>query len=350
MAEPKAIAFSHVPVREDWLALNVEPALDPELPIIDCHHHLWDRPDGTYLYPELLSDIKSGHRIAGTVFVQCRSMYRKNGPLALRPLGEVEFVNGVAAMAASGIYGETLACGGIVGCADMTLAAEIAPILDRMQQHTDRLKGIRFPVAFHNDPAVQSTPVAPPEGLLQSPSFIRSSQILAQRELTLDVWAYQTQLHEIVQLSLSVPDLTIVVDHCGGPIRVGGYRDRPREAFDAWRAGIEAVASRPNIRMKLGGLGMKVNGFDLHLLPEPPTSDHLSQIWQPYIDFCIEAFGVTRCMFESNFPVDKGMVGYANLWNGYKRIAASRTAQERHALFFETARQTYSLNDMYPLG
>src|SRR6185436_14988523 len=98
-----------------WLAQVVEPVIEPEIPIIDPHHHLWHRPDGTqYLLDDILGDV-SGNNVRQTVFVEARSMYRANGPEAFRVVGEVEWVNGIAAESASGLWGETRVAAGIVG-------------------------------------------------------------------------------------------------------------------------------------------------------------------------------------------------------------------------------------------
>jgi predicted TIM-barrel fold metal-dependent hydrolase len=335
-----------VAVREAWLAQHVEPALDPGLPIVDPHHHLWDREGERYLLDDLLRDTASGHDIRATVFVQCGSMYRPDGPEELRALGETEFVNGIAAMAATGRYGTTRACAGIVGHADLTLGDRVAPVLDaHLAAAGARFRGVRNRTAWHPSPAVRSNLVSPPPGPLEHPRFAEGARRLAARGLVLDVWAYQTQMAHVAALARAVPELTVVVDHCGGPLGVGPFAGRRAEGYAAWRDAVLPLAELPNVAMKLGGLAMEVTGFDFHHRPLPPTSDDLAAAWRPYIEPLIEAFGATRCLFESNFPVDKGMVGYGVLWNAFKRLAAGASADERAALFADTATRIYRLDE-----
>lgn len=335
----------HIPVRPDWLALHSEPALEPDREVVDAHHHLWDRPGSRYLLPELLADAVDGHRVVQTVFVQSRSMYRAGGPEALRPVGEVEFANGAAAMSASGFYGPARACAAIVGCADLSLGDAVSPVLDALASAGNgRLRGIRFPVAFHPDEAVRSTPAVSPPGLMASAAFRAAASAVARAGLSLDVWAYHTQLPEVATLAAALPDLTVVVDHCGGPIGVGPYEGRREAAFAEWSDAMAALAERPNVVVKLGGLAMRVGGFDFDQRPRPPSSDDLATAWRPTVETCIALFGPDRCMFESNFPVDKGMVGYRVLWNGFKRLAAGLSEDEKRALFAGTARRVYRLD------
>lgn len=337
---------THVPVRPDWLALGREEPLDPGQPIVDAHHHLWDRPRGQrYLFDELLADMASGHDVRATVFVQSRSMYRADGPDELKPLGEVEFANGVAAQSASGLYGRGRACAAIVGAADLRLGERLGAVLDAMMQAGGgRLRGIRNQTAWHPDPTIASNPVPPEAGVLRDVRFVAGAKRLAEHGLSLDVWAYHTQLDEVAALADACPRTTIVLDHCGGPLGAGPYRNRRDEALAAWSTGMTDLARRPNVRVKLGGLGMRVGGFDFHEAPEPPSSQELASAWAPIILHCIDLFGPKRCLFESNFPVDKGMVGYDVLWNGFKRIVAGFGAEERGWLFHRCAIETYRLS------
>lgn len=185
MAVPPAL---HAPVRDDWLALRQEEIRDPDRPIIDPHHHLWDRPEGRYLLPELLADMGAGHDVRATVYVQCRSMYRTSGAEELRPVGEVEFVNGVAAQAASGIYGRRHACAGIVGFADLTLGERVAPVVEALQRAGGgRLRGLRHPVVWHADARVASSPARPPPGLMRDERFRAAVAVLRRYGLSLDI-------------------------------------------------------------------------------------------------------------------------------------------------------------------
>lgn len=334
----------HLTVRPDWLALRDEPVLEPDRLIVDAHHHLWDRQSGRYLAHEFLADTASGHRIVSTVYVQCRSMLRAAGPVEMRPVGEVEFANGVAAMGASGAYGSTRCCEAIVGGADLSQGESVAHVLETMLQVSGgRLRGIRNPLAWHRSAAVSSSPVTPPRDLMQNPPFRAGVAMLAKYGLSLDAWVYHTQLDELYELARGVPDVMVVIDHFGGPVGVGPHADQRAEVLSAWRGSLRRLAALPNTRIKLGGAGMPVFGHDFASAPLPPTSQQLAEAWRPYFDVCIDLFGADRCMFESNFPVDKGMFSYRVLWNAFKRLTAHASATERDALFSGTAIRTYRL-------
>jgi predicted TIM-barrel fold metal-dependent hydrolase len=345
MTEAAVAQNPHFRVRADWLALRQEPILEPELRIVDPHHHLWDRPEvGRYLLPDLLEDLGSGHNIVATVFLECRSMYRQEGPPALRPAGEVEFVNGVAAMSASGGYGATRICAGIVGHADLRLGSAAAPVLDALvAAGGGRMRGVRFISAHHPDPSAYSAMGSRPAGLLIDARVRAGFACLAPRGLSFDAWMYHTQLGELVDLARAFPEISIVLNHVGGALGLGPYAGRREAVFAEWRHGILALAACPNVHVKLGGLGMRLFGFDMHEGELPPSSEALAAAWRPYVETCIEAFGVERAMFESNFPVDKASCSYQALWNAFKRIAAGYTAAEKAALFAETAARFYRL-------
>jgi predicted TIM-barrel fold metal-dependent hydrolase len=343
MAAP-GYASPHLPVREDWLAQRQEEILDPGLPIVDAHHHLWDRPGARYLLDDLLRDTGSGHDIRATVYVQARSMYRTEGAEELRSLGETEFANGVAARSASGLYGPIRACAAIVGMVDLMLGDGAAPLLERhIRASGERFRGVRNQTAWHASPEINSNPVPPRPGLLSEPAFRRGAARLLEHGLSLDVWAYHTQLDEVLSLARALPGLTLVLDHCGGPLGAGPYRGRRAEVFADWSGRMRLLAGCPNVVVKLGGLGMAVNGFGFEDWDLPPSSAQLAAAWQPYLETCVEAFGAERCMFESNFPVDKGSYGYVALWNAFKRFAAAGSADEKAALFSGTAIRTYRL-------
>ncbi|MCW8084194.1 amidohydrolase family protein [Sabulicella glaciei] len=335
-----------IAVREEWLAQVQEEALDPALPIVDPHHHLWDREGERYLLDDLLRDTASGHDLRATVFVQCGAMYRASGPEDERSLGETEFVNGVAAASASGTYGSLRACAGIVGFVDLTLGDRVTPLLEaHLAAAGARFRGVRNRTAWHPSPEVRSNLLSPPPGPLENPRFVEGARRLAAQRLVLDIWAYQTQLPHVLAVARAVPELTVVVNHCGGPLGVGPFAGRRAEGFEEWRREVLALAALPNTVMKLGGLAMEVGGHDFHLHDLPPRSATLAEAWRPVIHTLIEAFGARRCMFESNFPVDKGMCGYGVLWNAFKRLAAGTSEAERTALFSGTATRVYRLQD-----
>ncbi len=334
----------YLAVREDWLTRRNEAILEPELPVVDPHHHLWDRPDWRYLLPELLADLNSGHKITATVFVQCRAFHRAGGAEEMKPVGETEFVNGVAAMSASGRYGPTRICAGIVGHANLTLGAAVEKVLEaHIRAGGDRFRGIRHITAWDRDPVILNPGYPVPAGLLADAKFREGFAKLASMDLTFDAWLYHPQIAELTSLARAFPSARIVLDHVGGPLAIGSYANRREEIFPGWRAAIRELATCVNVHVKLGGLGMRINGFGFEAQPEPPSSEQLATAWKPYIDTCIEAFGPQRCMFESNFPVDKGSYSYAVGWNAFKRLAAGASAAEKAELFSGTATRFYRL-------
>jgi predicted TIM-barrel fold metal-dependent hydrolase len=345
MSTAPSAASYYLPVREDWLARRTEPILEPDLPIVDPHHHLWDRPGWRYLLDELVSDTASGHNVVATVFVQARAMLRERGPVEMRHVGETEFVNGAAAMSASGIYGTTRHCAGIVGHADLGLGARVEPVLEaHIRAGGDRFRGIRHIVAWDEDATIRNPAYSPPPGLLGERSFREGFAVLGRLGLTFDAWLYHTQIDELTDLARAFPDNRIVLDHVGGPIGIGRFAGKREEVFAKWVPSIRALAACPNVYVKLGGLGMRVNGFGFHELSDPPSSETLANAWRPYIETCIEAFGPARSMFESNFPVDKGSYGYAVFWNACKRLVRGASAGEKADLFAGSAARFYRLD------
>jgi L-fuconolactonase len=340
-----AAISSHLVVRQDWLDRRREVPLDPELPIVDPHHHLIDRPEsGRYLLSDLLADIGSGHNIVATVYLEWLSMYRAGGPAEMRPVGEIEFANGVAAMSASGGYGRPRVCAGIVGHADLALGARVAKVLQAMvASGGGRFRGIRFIASMDPDQAQWGATAVRPEGLLLDKRVREGFAELAPLGLSFDAWVYHPQLGELVDLARAFPATPIVLNHVGGPIGLGRYKGKRDSVFADWSARIAELAACPNVHVKLGGLGMKMFGFDVHEGELPPSSEQLATAWRPYIETCISAFGPGRAMFESNFPVDKGSYGYGVFWNACKRLAAGASAAEKADLFHGTASRFYRL-------
>ena len=330
--------------REDWLALRKEEILDPTRPIVDPHHHLWDRGGQRYLIEELAADIGSGHKVIATVYVEARSMYRAAGPEALRPLGEVEFANGAAAMSASGGYGSAAICAGIVGHANLLLGEAARPVLEaEIVAGNGRFRGIRHSSAWDADAEVAGMYALRPKGLLLDPIFREGFACLAPLGLSFDAWLFHPQIGELADLARAFPDTGIVLDHCGGPIGVGSYANRREEIFANWKASIQDIAKCPNVMVKLGGLAMRLLGYDFDRRPKPPSSEDAAAAWGAYIETCIEAFSAERCMFESNFPPDKGQCSYQVIFNAFKRIAAQYSEPEKTALFSGTATEFYRL-------
>jgi len=331
---------------EEWLALRSEPALEPELPIIDAHHHLWDRgPNSVYLLPDFLADITgSGHNVRGTVFVECAAMYRAEGDPRFASVGEVEFVNGVAAICSSGIYGDVRACAGVVGCVDLTEGGAAADVLQAcIERAPDRFRGIRCMAAWDPNHEVNNSarPVTP--NLLESDMFRAGFSLLAPLGLSFDAWVYHPQLHQVTALADAFPNTSIVLNHMGGRVAIGPYATQREESFNSWVEQIRELAQRPNVTVKIGGIGMRLGGFGFHDRELPPTSVELAAAARSSFEVCIEAFGPDRAMFEGNFPVDKSGCSYSVVWNSFKRLAASFSPSEKAGLFAGNATRVYRL-------
>ena len=332
----------------DWLALTREPTLEPELPICDPHHHFWDLrteriPYQRYLLHELVTDVHCGHNVRSTVFIEARAMYRADGPQELRPVGEVEFVQGLAAASASGLYGPCRAAAAIVGRANLNLGDQVQPVLEALHDASpNRLRGIRHTVTWDPHPEIDNRE---PEGVLATAAFRTGAQVLARMGLSLDTGVCFPQLPELAAFAQAIPDLTIILNHLGGLTRVGPYANRDDEVLATWRRGIAAVAACPNVHLKLGGIGMPRLGFDWHERSRPIGSDELAQAMAPLMTYCIEQFGPDRCMFESNFPVDKVSFSHHVLFNAFKRFSTGYSPSERAALLHDTAVRAYRITD-----
>jgi L-fuconolactonase len=332
---------------KSWLEKRPrEAALEPDLPIIDPHHHFWDSPHrGLYLLPELLADIGGGHNIVSTVFLECRAMYRKGGPREMAPLGEVEFVTGLAAQSASGNYGACRVAEGIVSGGDLTVGAKVRELFEAQKVAAGgRLRGMRHGVAWDTHEAVYKYASREvPLHQVMDAKFREGFAQLAPLGMSFESWQYHPQLPDATDLARAFPGTTIILNHVGGVLGVGPYNNHRQEVLQGWRKDISELAKCPNVYCKLGGLGMVSVGFDFHEQELPPTSEDLAAAWRPYIEHCIEAFGVDRCMFESNFPPDKQSGGYTELWNAFKRITAKATPAEKKALYSGTAAKVYRL-------
>ena len=329
-----------------WLAKAApEPILEPDLAIVDTHHHLWDMPGYRYLLPDLLADLRSGHKVVATVFNECHSMYRAAGPVEMRPVGEVEFCAGVAALSDSGQYGSTRICAGIVGFADLTLGERVAPVLEaEIRAGGGRFRGVRHGAAWDADPIIGNSPVSAGPGLYRRPDFRAGMARLAALGLSLDAWIFHHQIADVVDLARAFPQANIILCHMGGPLGYGPYAGRKDEVFTAWEASMKELATCPNVSVKLGGLTMRLAAYDYAKMPAPPSSAALADHWRPYASTCIELFGADRCMVESNFPVEKMGIGYGGLWNALKRLVTAASDDEKRAIFSGTAGRVYRLD------
>ncbi|MFT5445715.1 MAG: L-fuconolactonase [Gammaproteobacteria bacterium] len=329
----------------DWLAQVSEATLEPDLPICDPHHHLWDRRDGRverrYLIDEISEDVNSGHNIVSTVFIEHLSMFRADGPDEMKYVGEVEFANGIAAMAACGLYGQTRVAAGIVGYADLSAGSRVKAVLEaEMAAAPNRFRGIRCTGAWDPDPLIAR---AEKPGLYLDKPFRAGLAQLAPLGLSFDLACRYHQLPECVDLAQHFPETTIILNHVGGITGVGAYAGRREEVFAQWRASIAELAHCPNVVVKLGGLAMGYCGFGWHERAVPPRSEELAKAMRPYFESVIESFGAARCMFESNFPVDKVSCSYNVLWNAFKRITKDYSASDKALLYHDTAARIYRL-------
>lgn len=338
-------AYRHKSELHEWALRREEPALEPDLPIVDPHHHLWDDDErGRYLIHELAADTATGHNIVATVFIECGSMYRKDGSPAMKPVGEVEFVNGMAAMSASGRYGNTKICAGIIGHANLMLGDDVKPVLEALiAAGNGRFRGIRHGVCWDTGKAASFGRRKVPEHQVLDPTFRKGFAHLSKLGLTFESWQFHPQLPDAIDLVRAFPETNIIVNHCGGVLHLPPHTDR-KAVFETWRGHIHELAkASPNVTMKVGGLGMLYSDWDFHVRDVPPTSAEIANVWRPYVDECIAAFGVERCMMESNFPVDKQSCGYGVLWNALKRITKDYSAAEKAALYRDTAARVYRL-------
>ena len=329
--------------REVWLSQIAEEAIEPDLPICDPHHHFWDRDGDRYLLGHLTDDLGGGHNVTQTVFIECHSMYRASGPEEMRSVGEIEFVQGLAAQSASGQYGPTEVAAGIVGNANLMLGDAVQPVLEaHLSASGNRFRGIRFSCAWDASPDV--SPGSPnTQGMLADPRLRAGFNILQNMGLSFDALVYHTQLGELADLAGAFPNAIIILNHIGRPLGVGPYAGRRDEVFADWQQGIAAVAQHENVVCKLGGFGNVISGYPWHQQDVPPTSQDVADTIRPWLEHCIEHFGPERCMFESNFPVDKNSYAYTTCWNAFKRVTAGYSASEKAAMYQGTAVRAYRL-------
>jgi L-fuconolactonase len=336
------------PPDEAWLAsAPPEPILEPDLPIVDPHHHLWLRDGHRYLLDELLVDLNSGHNVVATVFLECHSMYRADGPVEMRPVGEVEFVAGIAAMSGSGNYGKTRVAAGIVGSADLRLGDRVEPVLLALQRAGGgRFRGVRHSAGYDADPIIGNSGHDAAPHLYARPDFRAGLARLSAMGLSFDAWLYHPQLGDVIDLARAFPATPIIMGHIGGVLGYGPYAGRAATILPEWKRSMAELAKCGNVVLKIGGMSNRGAAYDFHSAAAPPSSQTMAEVWRPYVETCIELFGAERCMFESNFPVDKMGVGYAVLWNAFKRITANASADEKKALYAGTAARAYRLGDV----
>lgn len=325
------------------IAAPAEEPLDPGQRIVDAHHHLYKRPGICYLLDEFMADLESGHDVRATVFVQARSMLRAGGPESMRPVGETEFASAVARECES--HGGVRVCAAIVGQADLMLGDDVRPVLEaHVAAGAGRFRGVRHVAAWDADTSLWNPVYPTTQHMVAMPAFRAGFSHLAALKLTFDAWILHPQIPDLANLALAFPGMPIVLNHCGGIARAGRHAQRKDEVYPEWAAALRDLAACPNVMVKLGGLGMPLSGFGFDTRTRPASSQELAQAWRPWIEHCIELFGPRRCMFESNFPADRGSYLYGTGWNAMKHIASGLDQSTKDNLFWRTASRFYSLD------
>lgn len=332
-------------MNEAWLAQVQEDIIDPDRPIIDPHHHLWrDKKVPIYELEDLWTDTGSGHNIVGTVFVECGADYRQDGPESLRSVGETEYVVASARVSKRDAADGKPPILGIVSHADLRLGAAVVEVLDAHAQAGEGLLcGIRHSVAYYPDPPAVKRYTGRIRHLMMNDDFREGFAQLAPAGLSFDAWLTHTQINELIDLARTFPATTIVFDHFGGPLGIGPYEGKQAEIFKQWQVEVAELAKCENVVAKLGGLAMMINGWGWDTRETPATSDEIVAAHEAYYLHSIDCFGPARCMFESNFPVDKASVSYGVLWNAFKKIASRFSDEEQSLMFYGTAKTTYGL-------
>ncbi|NKB39105.1 MAG: amidohydrolase family protein [Gammaproteobacteria bacterium] len=326
--------------KSEWLAKTVEQVIEPELEICDPHHHVWEYPGSRYLLEEFLQDFDSGHNIVSTVFVECLQKYREKGPETLKPVGETEFVATLSEGNSSSIH----IAKGIVAFADLRLGEAVNSVIDAHRQASKRVCGFRYSTARDDDDRVHNSHTNPAPELLADNKFRKGLSQVDKAGLVFDSWVFFHQLPELIALARAFPQLQIVLNHVGGPLGIGPYKDKREEVFELWREHIKALSACDNVAVKLGGMTLSMMGFGWHKRDVPPGSNELAEAMAPYYQTCIEYFTPQRCMFDSNFPVDKASSSYTVLWNAFKKISKDYSMDERRNLFHDNAIRIYQLD------
>ena len=331
----------------DWLALVKEEIIDPELPIIDPHHHLWNGDNQLagsfpYLIEHLSEDTNSGHNIVGTIFMECAQGYYQEGEDKYKPIGETEYVMKIIKDAKKTSNSANII--GIISFADLMLGSKVKDILNQHILIGEGLfKGIRHAAGWDQSNEIHNSHSNPIKNIYYDPSFRKGAEELIKLNLTFDAWHYHNQISDLSIFAKDYPELTIIHDHFGGPLGVGPYQGKKQEIFKKWKDDISQLSENKNVHSKLGGLAMPVNGWNFHKQDKPATSDQIIEMHYDYYLHTIECFGVDRCMFESNFPVDRRSISYHVLWNAFKKMVSNYSNEDKNKLFFQNAKDIYGL-------
>lgn len=321
----------------------VEPIVEPDLPIIDTHFHLWNLNGHDYFAPKFVADISSGHRITGSVYAECGMGHTADPRKEMQPVGEVDHVLRQVAIARAS--GRDIA-DGMLGGSNLEIGGRIRPVLEAFAQKAgSRFKGIRARLAWDADPDASygQALLYPQRDVIDEPATAEAARCIGSMGYVLDVWGFHTQLGSLGRLAAKCPDVPMMIDHCGGPIGVGRYASQRDEVFKVWAEGIREAASQPNLHIKLSGLGISRMGFSFGPTGQVRSSDELVAAWKRYIVTCYEAFGPRRCVFGSNFSVDHRVAPYPILVNAFKKMLSDLSADEKRAVFHDNAKRFYSL-------
>ena len=336
--------------QDTWLNQVVEPILEPNLPIIDPHHHLWPSPleenkipvKSHYLLEDLWKDTESGHNIIKTIFVECGQGYYKTGPELLKPVGETEFVLGIAKKSRENTSKAQIS--GIVGHADLMLGKSVKETLEAHQEKGEGLfKGVRHTAGWDQSEEIRNSHSKPIRHIYLDDDFQDGVEQLEKLEMSLDAWHYHTQIKELTLLAKTFPNLIIIHNHFGGPLGIGPYEGNRDKIFNHWKEDIFELSGCKNVVSKLGGMAMPINGWDWHKRNKPATSNELVLAQKEYYLHVIDSFGSERCLFESNFPVDKQSISYPVLWNAFKKLTFNFSEKDKNQLFYETAARVYKI-------
>ena len=326
---------------EEWLRQVKENIVEPEMPIIDPHHHLWDDRGSTYLVEELQADTGSGHKVVKTVYMECGWAYKEDGPKHLRVVGETKAVVEQAKKSRE-TGGAVISA--IVSRADLRLGEELIEVLDAHQEASDGLfRGIRHAGARAEHPEALTIPGGAPKGLFEDTDFLSGVKVLGRNGYTYDTWHYHYQNREFLEMVKKIPDTKIILDHFGTPLGVGPYANKKEEIFHQWRLDIKEISKIDNVFIKIGGMAMPDNGYGWNLRDKPATSDEFVEAQSRYYLHAIDCFGPERCMMESNFPVDRMSLSYHVLYNGLKKIVQDFSDDEKNHMFYKTAESVYSV-------
>ena len=328
--------------RLHWIQLGEETPVDPNLRIVDPHHHLWDRGGSRYLAEELHEDTSKGHNVTNTVFVECKAEYRRNSQERFQSLGETEFVAKEAERLEE--FSETK-ISGIVGFVDLGLGEELEEVLVAHDRSSSGLmRGVRHATAWSDDPEISIAHTKPTKGVMGSKLFLKGVSKLSEFNFSFDAWLYFNQLPELLYLARVTPETNIVINHLAAPLKIGKWAETPQEVDEIWRSNLQELANCENVYLKIGGIGMD-NYFanDWVNQTKPPTSDEVASVWKEKILWCIELFGTHRCMFESNYPVDRQTLPYSVIWNCFQKVTDSFTESEKSDLFSSTACTVYRI-------